>query len=174
MKCPFCSHVESKVIDSRVSTAADVTRRRRECEECERRFTTYERVEEVLPLLVKRDGRREMFDRQKLLSGMRKACEKRPISLEQIETTVDQIEREFIDSGDKEVPATVVGERVMAKLRKLDDIAYVRFASVYRSFRDLDEFRAELEKLANDRAPRVTEGECDSKQTDDAATRALP
>lgn len=174
MKCPFCSHVESKVIDSRVSTAADVTRRRRECEKCERRFTTYERVEEVLPLLVKRDGRREMFDRQKLLSGMRKACEKRPISLAQIETAVDQIEREFIDSGDKEVPATVVGERVMAKLRKLDDIAYVRFASVYRSFRDLDEFRAELEKLANDRLPRVTEGESESKQTDDAATRALP
>lgn len=151
MKCPFCSHVESKVIDSRVSTASDVTRRRRECEKCGRRFTTYERVEEVLPLLVKRDGRREMFDRQKVLAGMRKACEKRPISLEQIEQAVDQIERDLIDSGDKEVPATAVGERVMKHLRNLDDIAYVRFASVYRSFRDLDEFRAELEKLARDR-----------------------
>lgn len=151
MKCPFCSHVESKVIDSRVSTAADVTRRRRECEKCGRRFTTYERVEEVLPLVVKRDGRREMFDRQKVLAGMRRACEKRPISLEQIESAVDQIERDLIDSGDKEVVSTAVGERVMNHLRKLDDIAYVRFASVYRSFRDLDEFRAELEKLARDR-----------------------
>lgn len=151
MKCPFCSHVESKVIDSRVSTAADVTRRRRECEECGRRFTTYERVEEVLPLVAKRDGRREMFDRQKVLAGMRRACEKRPISLEQIEAAVDQIERDLIDSGDKEVAAISVGERVMTHLRKLDDIAYVRFASVYRSFRDLDEFRAELEKLARDR-----------------------
>jgi len=143
--------VESKVIDSRVSTAADVTRRRRECEKCGRRFTTYERVEEVLPLVVKRDGRREMFDRQKVLAGMRRACEKRPISLEQIESAVDQIERDLIDSGDKEVVSTAVGERVMNHLRKLDDIAYVRFASVYRSFRDLDEFRAELEKLARDR-----------------------
>lgn len=159
MKCPFCSHVESKVIDSRVSTASDVTRRRRECEKCGRRFTTYERVEEVLPLLVKRDGRREMFDRQKVLAGMRRACEKRPISLEQIEQCVDQIERDLIDSGDKEVPATSVGERVMKHLRKLDDIAYVRFASVYRSFRDLDEFRAELEKIAQDRGEPAKEVE---------------
>ena len=151
MKCPFCSHTESKVIDSRVSTAADVTRRRRECEKCTRRFTTYERVEEVLPLVAKRDGRREIFDRQKLLSGMRRACEKRPISLEQLETAVDQIERDLMEAGDKEVSATSVGERVMGALRKLDDIAYVRFASVYRSFRDLDEFRAELEKLARAR-----------------------
>lgn len=156
MKCPFCSHVESKVIDSRVSTAADVTRRRRECEKCVRRFTTYERVEEVLPLLVKRDGRRELFDRQKVLIGVRKACEKRPVPLERIEAAVDQIERDMIDSGDKEVPATVVGERVMQALRKLDDIAYVRFASVYRSFRDLDEFRAELEKIAKDRSAADT------------------
>jgi transcriptional repressor NrdR len=144
--------VESKVIDSRVSTAADVTRRRRECEKCERRFTTYERVEEVLPLVVKRDNRREMFDRQKALSGMRKACEKRPISLDQLESAVDQIERDLIDSGDKEVTSTAVGERIMKHLRSLDDIAYVRFASVYRSFRDLDEFRAELEKLARETA----------------------
>jgi transcriptional repressor NrdR len=171
MKCPFCSHVESKVIDSRVSTAADVTRRRRECEKCERRFTTYERVEEVLPLLVKRDGRREMFDRQKLLSGMRKACEKRPISLERIETAVDRIERDLIDSGEKEVPATSIGERVMHALRQLDDIAYVRFASVYRSFRDLDEFRAELEKLANDRTARERD---DDDAPADGTTRALP
>ncbi|WP_394837770.1 transcriptional regulator NrdR [Pendulispora rubella] len=148
MKCPFCAHLESKVTDSRLSAAGDVTRRRRECESCARRFTTYERVEEVVPLVVKNDGRRENFDRQKLLAGMRKACEKRNIALERIEAIVDQIERELIDTGDKEVGAQQVGERVMNHLRALDDIAYVRFASVYRSFRDLDEFRAELEKIA--------------------------
>ena len=151
MKCPFCANAESRVTDTRASAQGDVVRRRRECESCARRFTTYERVEEVLPLVAKRDGRREMFDRQKVLLGMRKACEKRPISLETIEGAVDQIERDLIDSGDKEVSATSVGERVMRHLRRLDDIAYVRFASVYRSFRDLDEFRAELEKLARDR-----------------------
>jgi len=148
MKCPFCAHLESKVTDSRLSAAGDVTRRRRECESCARRFTTYERVEEVVPLVVKNDGRRENFDRQKLLAGMRKACEKRNVALERIEAIVDQIERELIDTGDKEVGAQQVGERVMNHLRALDDIAYVRFASVYRSFRDLDEFRAELEKIA--------------------------
>ncbi|WP_394848278.1 transcriptional regulator NrdR [Pendulispora brunnea] len=148
MKCPFCAHLESKVTDSRLSAAGDVTRRRRECESCARRFTTYERVEEIVPLVVKKDGRRENFDRQKLLAGMRKACEKRNVALERIEAIVDQIERELIDTGDKEVGAQQVGERVMNHLRALDDIAYVRFASVYRSFRDLDEFRAELEKIA--------------------------
>ena len=113
MKCPFCSHIESKVTDSRLSTVGDVTRRRRECESCARRFTTYERVEEVLPLVVKKDGRREMFDRQKLLGGLRRACEKRAIALERIEAIVDAIERELIDSGDKEISANVVGEKVM-------------------------------------------------------------
>ena len=151
MKCPFCTHQESKVIDSRVSAACDVTRRRRECESCARRFTTYERVEEVLPLVVKKDGRREMFDRQKVLAGLRKACDKRAIPLERLEGTVDKIERDLIDSGDKEVAAKAIGERVMNELRTLDDIAYVRFASVYRSFRDLDELRGELDRLANDR-----------------------
>ena len=151
MKCPFCSHQESKVIDSRVSAAADVTRRRRECESCARRFTTYERVEEVLPAVVKKDGRRELFDRQKVLAGLRKACDKRAVPLEKLEQVVDTIERELIESGDKEVPAKAIGEKVMAQLRQLDDIAYVRFASVYRSFRDLDELRGELDKLARDR-----------------------
>lgn len=151
MKCPFCTHVESKVIDSRTGAAGDVTRRRRECESCGRRFTTYERVEEVLPLVVKKDGRREMFDRQKVLSGMRKACEKRAIALPRLEAIVDEIERDLIDSGEKEVPATLVGEKIMAHLRVLDDIAYVRFASVYRSFRDLNEFRLELDALARTR-----------------------
>ncbi|MEO8878171.1 MAG: transcriptional regulator NrdR [Polyangiaceae bacterium] len=150
MRCPFCAHLESKVTDSRLSAVGDVTRRRRECEKCERRFTTHERVEEVLPHVVKKDGRREPFDRQKVLSGLRKACEKRPISLEQIENAVTRIESDLIDSGEKEISALVVGEAVMESLRKLDDIAYVRFASVYRSFRDIDELREEVEKVARD------------------------
>ena len=149
MKCPFCAHLESKVTDSRVATAGDVIRRRRECEGCTRRFTTYERVEEVLPLIVKKDGRREMFDRQKLLSGLRRACEKRAVPLQKLEEIVDGIERDLIDSGEKEVPSPRIGERVMSRLRALDEIAYVRFASVYRSFRDLDEFREELDRLAS-------------------------
>ena len=159
MKCPFCTHVESKVIDSRVSTANDVTRRRRECEGCARRFTTYERVEEVLPSVVKKDGRREVFDRQKVLYGLRKACEKRAVAIERLEQIVDLIERELIDSGEKEVAAIGVGERVMNHLRALDDIAYVRFASVYRSFRDIEEFRAELEKIVTARKSDIPPGQ---------------
>lgn len=153
MKCPFCSHLESKVIDSRVTGVGDVTRRRRECESCATRFTTYERVEEALPLVVKKDGRREPFDRRKVLAGLRKACDKRAVPLERLEGVVDTIERELTESTDKEVSAKVVGEKIMAELRKVDDIAYVRFASVYRSFRDIDEFRAELETLARERKP---------------------
>ncbi len=155
MKCPFCSHQESKVIDSRASAAADVTRRRRECEKCDRRFTTYERVEEVLPLIVKKDGRREAFDRQKLVAGLRRACDKRAVALEAIEGIVDAIERDLIDSGEKELSAQLVGEKIMGHLKRLDEVAYVRFASVYRSFRDIDEFMSELEKMARDKgAPR--------------------
>lgn len=156
MRCPFCSHLESKVTDSRLSTAGDVTRRRRECEQCARRFTTYERVEEIVPLVVKKDGRREMFDRQKLMSGLRRACDKRAVPLERLEGIVDAIERELIDSGDKEVSAQVVGEKVMAHLRHTDEIAYVRFASVYRSFRDIAEFMTEIENIAR---ARQTKGE---------------
>jgi transcriptional repressor NrdR len=155
VKCPFCSHTESKVIDSRVGAGSDVIRRRRECEQCGRRYTTYERVEEVLPLVVKKDGRRETFDRQKVLSGLRKACDKRAVPLERLEGVVDAIERQLIDSGEKEVDANVVGEKVMTELRKVDEIAYVRFASVYRSFRDIEEFQAELESLTR---ARRTEG----------------
>jgi transcriptional repressor NrdR len=152
MKCPFCAHLESKVTDSRVAAAGDVIRRRRECEECARRFTTYERVEEVLPLVVKKDGRRELFDRQKLLGGLRRACDKRAVANDKLEGLVDAIERDLIDSGDKEISAKSIGERVMTRLRGLDDIAYVRFASVYRSFKDLDELREELDRLAKTRA----------------------
>jgi transcriptional repressor NrdR len=151
VRCPFCSHLESKVTDSRLSAVGDVTRRRRECERCARRFTTYERVEEILPLVVKKDGRREPFDRVKLLGGLQRACQKREIPVAEIEMILDAVERDLIDSGDKEVKAAVIGEKVMPLLRARDEIAYVRFASVYRSFRDLEEFRAELEKVARDR-----------------------
>ena len=148
MKCPFCAHLESKVTDSRAGTSGDVIRRRRECEGCERRFTTYERVEEVLPLVVKKDGRRETFDRQKVLGGLRCACDRRAVSIERLEQLVDVIERELIDSGEKEVRAESVGERVMKGLREVDPVAYVRFASVYRQFKDIDELRSEIDPLA--------------------------
>lgn len=149
MKCPFCGQLESKVTDSRAGTAGDVIRRRRECEACQRRFTTYERVEEVLPLVVKKDGRREAFERNKVLAGLRRACDKRAVSSDRIEEVVDAIERELMDSGEKEVASERVGERVMAHLRELDPVAYVRFASVYRQFKDIDELRSEIEQLAN-------------------------
>ena len=154
MKCPFCSHLESKVIDSRTGALGDVTRRRRECESCARRFTTYERVEDVLPLVVKKDMRREPFDRQKLLAGVRKACDKRAIPLERLDQLADQIERELVETGEREVSATFVGEKVMDALRKVDEVAYVRFASVYRSFRDIDEFRAELDRIRRENGSR--------------------
>jgi transcriptional repressor NrdR len=153
MKCPFCFHLESKVTDSRAAATGDVIRRRRECERCERRFTTYERIEDVLPMIVKKDGRRELFDRQKVLSGVRRACEKRNVPLERMEQITDEVERELIDSGDKEVQSLSVGEKVMIRLRGTDDIAYVRFASVYRSFRDIEEFRTELDRLAQAKGP---------------------
>jgi transcriptional repressor NrdR len=139
------------VTDSRLSTVGDVTRRRRECEKCVRRFTTYERVEEILPLVVKKDGRREPFDRVKLLAGLQRACQKLEIPVAELESIVDSVERELIESSEKEVNAAIIGEKVMPLLRARDEVAYVRFASVYRSFRDLEEFRAELEKIARDR-----------------------
>ena len=147
MKCPFCGHPESKVLDSRVAGAGDVIRRRRECEQCERRFTSRERVEDVLPLVVKRDGRREPFDRQKVMIGLRKACDKRAVAPADLEALVDRIERELVDGEANEVTAKQVGELVMGELRKLDEVAYVRFASVYRSFRDIESFREELAQL---------------------------
>lgn len=147
MKCPFCSHVEDKVIDSRLSQDGSTTRRRRECLQCAKRFTTYERVEESLPIVVKKDGRRELFDRAKILGGIKKACEKRPIATGDIEKTVDKIEMRFMDSGEKEMPSAVIGEAVMDELKKLDEVAFVRFASVYREFRDVNEFMAELKEI---------------------------
>ncbi|MGA7122932.1 MAG: transcriptional regulator NrdR [Polyangiaceae bacterium] len=151
MRCPFCSHPESKVIDSRVSTAGDVIRRRRECEACSRRFTSRERVEDVLPVVVKEDGVREPFDREKVLRGIRLACNKRPVAMEGIARFIDELERELIESEAKEVHSKEIGERVMRKLREFDEVAYVRFASVYRRFRDIDEFRSELDKMARAR-----------------------
>jgi transcriptional repressor NrdR len=152
MRCPFCQDPENKVIDSRESHEGSVVRRRRECLACKRRFTTYERVEELYPLIVKKDGRRETFDREKVLSGLMKACEKRPVSADLLEETVVAIERLLQGVGEKEVPSSVIGEEVMRRLQTLDEVAYVRFASVYRSFRDISEFMDELKELLSDRA----------------------
>lgn len=142
------------MIDSRVSTAGDVIRRRRECESCARRFTSRERVEDVLPVVVKKGGERQPFDREKVLHSVRLACNKRPVAMDRVERFIDELERELIESEAKEVASQEIGERVMKKLRELDEVAYVRFASVYRSFRDIDEFRTELDKMARARHDR--------------------
>jgi transcriptional repressor NrdR len=147
MKCPFCGHVEDRVIDSRAGRDGDVIRRRRECLKCERRFTSYERVEEVLPMVIKKDGRREAFDRQKILHGLEKALEKRPIDIASREKLVESIEKKLLSMGLKEVPSSEVGREVMDCLKELDKVAYVRFASVYREFKDINEFMAELRTL---------------------------
>jgi transcriptional repressor NrdR len=152
MRCPFCQEPENKVIDSRESQEGSVVRRRRECLQCKRRFTTYERVEELYPLIVKKDGRRETFDREKVLSGLKRACEKRPVSADQLEEMVVSIERMLQGTGEKEVPSSLIGEEVMRRLQVLDEVAYVRFASVYRSFRDISEFMEELKDLLADRS----------------------
>jgi transcriptional repressor NrdR len=143
--------MESRVIDSRLVAGGTVTWRRRECDACKRRFTTYERVEHTLPTVVKKDGQREPFDRQKVLRSLRIACNKRPVSADALETVAEDIERELGESGDKEVRSLVIGERVMRRLKDLDEVAYVRFASVYRSFRDIDEFMREMGKLVRAR-----------------------
>jgi len=147
MRCPYCTSLDNKVVDSRMGKEGESIRRRRECLKCEGRFTTYERVEEVLPLVIKKDSRRETFDRQKILNGLKKACEKRPISMEMLEKTVEEIEKALQEKGLKEIPSTVIGEEVMERLHKLDEVAYVRFASVYRSFKDINEFMSELKDI---------------------------
>ena len=147
MKCPYCGHLENRVVDSRLNKDFTITRRRRMCDACDRRFTTYERLEVTMPMLIKKDGRREAWDRHKVVEGLQKACEKRPVSMEQIDEFVDSLERELQDLGEREVPVRLVGERVMDGLRKLDGVAYVRFASVYRQFKDLSEFMAELKGM---------------------------
>jgi len=147
MNCPFCRHDDTRVVDSRLGKEGNNVRRRRECPACERRFTTYERVEEMLPWVIKKDGRREAFDRTKIISGMQRACEKRPVSVEQIEEMVDRLERFFQECGEKEINASIVGEEVMKALQAVDEVAYVRFASVYRQFKDINEFMVELKDL---------------------------
>jgi transcriptional repressor NrdR len=147
MKCPFCSHIESKVLDSRLSKELDTIRRRRECLKCGKRFSTAERLEEGLPLVIKKDGRREVFDRLKILGGLKRACEKRPVSITNLEKIVSRIEHNLLEKGEKEIKASEIGEMVMNELRNLDEIAYVRFASVYRQFRDINEFMEELKDL---------------------------
>jgi transcriptional repressor NrdR len=151
MRCPFCQHPDDKVVDSREGREGDAIRRRRECLACGRRFTTYERVDAVMPLIVKKDGRREPYDRGKVLAGLHKACEKRPISADTIEEVATEVERRVQESGAREVPSSVVGEAIMSSLKELDDVAYVRFASVYRSFRDIDEFMSALESIVKER-----------------------
>jgi transcriptional repressor NrdR len=153
MKCPFCSYGENKVIDSRISKDGDAIRRRRECLNCGKRFTTYEFVEEVLPMVVKKDGRREPFDRTKIRTGVKKACEKRPISTDAIEAVVDNVERACQEFPSKEIPSSAIGEKVMGELHALDGVAYVRFASVYRQFTDVSDFIEELKDLRHSKKP---------------------
>ncbi|ABB31854.1 transcriptional regulator NrdR [Geobacter hydrogenophilus] len=147
MKCPFCAHPDSKVVDSRPDKGGAAIRRRRECESCAKRFTTHERIEETLPLVLKKDGRREPFDRMKIVGGILKACEKRQVSRETVDRLVDRLEGRLQEWSEKEVPSTTIGEWVMTELHDIDEVAYVRFASVYRSFKDVNEFMAELQDL---------------------------
>ncbi len=150
MTCPFCGYREDKVIDSRESKEGDVIRRRRECLKCERRFTTYERSDEIPYMVIKRDGRREKFDRQKVLEGLLRACQKRPVAMGKLAEVVDEVESRLADSPDREISTTEIGEMLMDRLRTLDKIAYVRFASVYRDFQDVEAFLAELKKATNE------------------------
>jgi transcriptional repressor NrdR len=147
MRCPFCSAIEDKVVDTRPSDGDAVIRRRRECTSCNRRFTTYERAEVVLPLIVKKDGRREAFDRQKVLAGLQRACEKRPVAMETLDKEIDQIERSLQELGEKEVPSSKIGDAVLEALRRIDDVAYLRFASVYLSFENAAELMNEVQRL---------------------------
>jgi transcriptional repressor NrdR len=147
MKCPFCGEIDNKVIDSRLSKDGNVIRRRRECLICTRRFTTYEHIEEIPIMIIKKDGRREVFSRDKIRSGIQKACEKRNISMNLIEEFISELERDLRETGEKEIPSHSLGEKVMAKLHDLDGVAYVRFASVYREFKDVNDFVSELKSL---------------------------
>ncbi|MDD4679569.1 MAG: transcriptional regulator NrdR [Clostridia bacterium] len=151
MKCPFCFTLDSKVVDSRPTEEGSVTRRRRECISCGKRFTTYEKIENLPILVVKKDGRREAFDSNKIMSGLLRACEKRPLSVRKLETAVEDIERQVYNSLEREITSQAIGEMVMEKLRELDEIAYVRFASVYRQFKDINTFMDELNMLLKDK-----------------------
>jgi transcriptional repressor NrdR len=157
MKCPYCGHLDNKVIDSRLNKESTITRRRRSCLSCDQRFTTYERLEVMLPMLVKKDGRREVWDRQKMVIGLEKACEKRSVSCDKIDEFVDEIEKKLQGYGSKEVPSKVIGEWVMEELPNLDEVAYVRFASVYRQFKDVNEFMDELKCLLDSRDESISD-----------------
>ncbi|MBN2261017.1 MAG: transcriptional repressor NrdR [Clostridiales bacterium] len=151
MKCPYCGYEESKVIDSRPTEEGNVIRRRRECIDCNKRYTTYERVEEVNLIVVKKDGTRESFNRTKIINGLIRACEKRPISIDQMESVADRIEQNLINSMEREIPSAKIGELLMEELKLLDEVAYVRFASVYRQFKDLNSFINELTKMLDEK-----------------------
>lgn len=152
MKCPYCGHLDNRVVDSRLNKEYTITRRRRLCDSCGRRFTTYERLELTMPMLIKKDGRREAWERHKVVDGLKKACEKRPVSIEMIDEFVDTLERELQDLGEREISVDLIGERVMTGLKELDEVAYVRFASVYRQFKDLGEFMDELKGMLDTRS----------------------
>ena len=147
MKCPFCGEIDNKVIDSRPGKNEDAIRRRRECIICGRRFTTYEHIEEIPIMIIKKDGRREVFNSEKVRSGIQKACEKRNISINVIDQFINNLERDLKETGEKEIPSSIIGEKIMAKLHEIDDVAYVRFASVYREFKDVNDFVSELKGL---------------------------
>jgi transcriptional repressor NrdR len=155
MKCPFCGNLEDRVMDSRTSKEGESIRRRRECLKCGKRFTSYERVDDVIPMVVKKDGRRESFDRTKILHGLKKACEKRPISIDILDRIADSIEKKLTGLGVKEIPSTWVGEEVMSFLKETDKVAYVRFASVYRQFRDLNDLMDEVKTLFEHQGPHI-------------------
>ena len=155
MKCPFCGNLEDRVMDSRTSKEGESIRRRRECLKCGKRFTSYERVDDVIPMVVKKDGRRESFDRTKILHGLKKACEKRPISVDILDRVADSIEKKLTGLGVKEIPSTWIGEEVMSSLKEMDKVAYVRFASVYRQFRDLNDLMDEVKTLFEHQAPHA-------------------
>ncbi len=157
MRCPYCTEIDNKVIDSRLSKDGRTIRRRRECLGCSRRFTTYEKLEEVLPMVIKKDGRREPFNREKIISGIRKACQKRPVSVPRMEEFVDQLEVYFQELGRKEIDSEEIGEKVITSLKEWDEVAYVRFASVYRQFRDINEFMSELEGILKARKEDAAE-----------------
>jgi transcriptional repressor NrdR len=159
MRCPQCASLSNRVIDSRLSKEGNEIRRRRVCDDCHRRFTTYERVAEALPVVVKQDGRREPFDREKIMTGLRKACEKRPVSMDNLERVVERIESWTQERGGKEIPAKDIGERVMEELHELDEVAYVRFASVYRQFKDINQFMSELKGLLQRRGRKDVHGD---------------
>jgi transcriptional repressor NrdR len=154
VKCPFCAHLDDKVIDSREGRAGDTIRRRRECLKCSRRFTTYERIDEIPYMVIKKDGRRERFERQKILQGLLKACEKRPVPVGRLEAIVDEAESFVSESSERERTTTEIGEMLMSRIKKLDKVAYVRFASVYLDFKDVKEFMDELKGLLKDRAKK--------------------